>query len=69
MKLQELRNLGKEDLSLKLANCKGELAKLNYLKSSGQIDKPHQFKILRKTIARINTLLKEAASEKKENNL
>lgn len=60
MKLQELRNLSKEDLLLKLANCKEGLAKLSYLKTSGQIDKPHQFKILRKTIARINTLLKEA---------
>ncbi|OIO36315.1 MAG: 50S ribosomal protein L29 [Candidatus Omnitrophica bacterium CG1_02_44_16] len=66
MKLQELRNLSKEDLSLKLVNCKEELAKLSYLKNSGQIDKPHQFKILRKTVARINTLLKEAALAKKE---
>ena len=64
MKLQELRNLSKEDLSLKLANCKEGLAKLNYLKISGQVDKPHQFKILRKTIARINTLLKEALAGK-----
>jgi len=64
MKLQELRNLSKEDLSIKLTNCKEELAKLNYLKTSGQIDKPHRFKILRKTIARINTLLKEALADK-----
>ena len=66
MKLQELRDLSKEDLLLKLGNCKEGLSKLNYLKNSGQIDKPHQFKILRKTIARINTLLKEAVSKKKE---
>lgn len=64
MKLQELRNLSKEDLSQKLANCKEELAKLSYLKTSGQIDKPHRFKILRKSIARINTLLKEASADK-----
>jgi large subunit ribosomal protein L29 len=64
MKLQELRNLSKEDLSQKLANCKEELAKLSYLKISGQIDKPHRFKILRKSIARINTLLKEVSADK-----
>ncbi len=66
MKLQELKDLSKEDLSQKLASTKVELAKLNYLKIAGQIDKPHQFKILRKTIARINTLLNEAETSKKE---
>ena len=64
MKLQELRNSSKEDLLVKLGNCKEDLSKLNYLKNSGQIDKPHRFKILRKTIARINTLLKEALAGK-----
>jgi ribosomal protein L29 len=65
MKLQELRNLAKEDLFLKLASCKEALGKLNYLKVVGQVDKPHQFKALRRTIARIKTLLKEPESKKK----
>ncbi len=60
MKLAELKNLSKEDLTVKLASFKEQLSKLHYLKSVGQVDKPHQFKQLRKTIARIYTLLKEA---------
>lgn len=65
MKLVELRNLSREDLLLKLASCKEELAKLNYLRVVGQVDKPHQFKALHKTIARIMTLLREPKSSKK----
>ncbi len=66
MKLTELRNLSKEDLSIKFVSLKEELSKLNYLKRAGQVDKPHHFKRLRKTIARIHTLLKEQAISKKE---
>jgi large subunit ribosomal protein L29 len=64
MKLKELRNLSKEDLSLKLLSIKEEVSKLNYLKLAGQVDKPHQFKQFRRTIARINTLLKESENKK-----
>lgn len=59
IKLSELRNLSKDDLSAKLASYKEQLSKLRYLKTVGQVDKPHQFKELRKTIARIMTLIKE----------
>lgn len=60
MKIADLRNLSKEDLSLKLVSLKEELSKLEYLKRAGQVNKPHQFGVLRKTIARIHTLLREA---------
>ncbi len=67
MKIKELRDLSKEDLSVKLASCKEELGKLHYLKTVGQADKPHRFKELRRTIARIQTLLTErVASGDKE---
>lgn len=59
MKIDELRNLSAEDLLVKLASLKEELGKLNYQKVIGQIEKPHQFKMLKKAIARIKTLLKE----------
>ncbi len=61
MKIGELRNLSKEDLSLKIASCKEELGKLNYLRVMGQVEKPHRFRELRKTIAQIHTILKEEA--------
>ncbi len=67
IKIDELRSLSKEDLSVKIASCKEELGKLYYLKTVGQADKPHRFKELRRTIARIQTLLTErAASGDKE---
>lgn len=68
MKIDDLRNLSKEDLVIKLASIKEELGKLNYQKVIGQIEKPHQFKMLKKAIARIKTLLneKEVSSVEKE---
>jgi ribosomal protein L29 len=66
MKISELRNLSKEDLFVKLAATKEELNKLNYLKLVGQVDKPHRFKSLRKTIAQIQTLMNETTPSKKE---
>ena len=65
MKLAELKNLSKEDLSVKLASFKEELSKLNYTKRVGQVDKPHKFSALRKTIARIKTLLRQDELAKK----
>ncbi len=64
MKLAELRNLNNDDLAQKIASCKEELGKLEYLKRIGQVDKPHRFKELRRTIARIETILREAANKK-----
>jgi len=66
MKIAELRNMSPEDLSVKLASCKEELGKLQYLKTIGQADKPHRFKELRRTIARIHTLLNEPEASDKE---
>lgn len=65
MKLADLRNMNKDDLSAKLAALKEELSKLNYLKRVGQVQKPHQFSELRRTIARIKTLLREEELAKK----
>ena len=60
MKMSELRNLSKEDLSVKLASLKEELGKLNYSKTIGQVNKPHRFKELRCTMAQILTVLGES---------
>jgi large subunit ribosomal protein L29 len=65
MKLAELKNLSKEDMLVKIAGLKEELSKLSYLQRVGQVEKPHQFRAMRKTIARIKTLLREAELEKK----
>ncbi|MGE5280350.1 MAG: 50S ribosomal protein L29 [Deltaproteobacteria bacterium] len=59
IKIDELRNMAPEELVVKLSACKEELGKLQYLKTVGQADKPHRFKELRRTIARIQTVLNE----------
>jgi ribosomal protein L29 len=41
-----------------------ELLKLNQSRFSGRVDKPHMFKLLRKDIARIQTVLNEKLKSK-----
>ncbi len=65
MKASELRNLNKEDLTQKLSASYEELLKLNYQKRIGSMDKPHKFRVARKEIARIKTILREQELKKK----
>ncbi|MDD5019487.1 MAG: 50S ribosomal protein L29 [Candidatus Omnitrophica bacterium] len=64
MKIAELRNLSKEDLSVKKAALQEELGRLHYSKTIGQVEKPHRFKELRRSIARIETLLRQPEKSK-----
>jgi large subunit ribosomal protein L29 len=59
VKITELRALSKDELIAKERTLKEELFKLNLQRYSGRVEKPHQFKLLRKDIARIETLLNE----------
>jgi large subunit ribosomal protein L29 len=68
MKPEDLKQLSQEDLASKLYSCKEELGKLNYQKRIGQVEKPHRFKELRRTIARIHTLVKCQKSEPAKKN-
>jgi len=58
-KIQELRNLGKEELIQRRKNLQQDLFKLNEQRYSGRIDKPHMFSSVKTDIARIETILKE----------
>lgn len=64
MKTKELRELSAEDLAQKEKAFKEELYTLNYQRRFGRVEKPHRFRVLKKDIARIKTLLKEKASGK-----
>ncbi len=57
MKIQELRNLSKEELLQKEKDLRVELFKLNLQRYAGRVEKPHMFSLLKKDIARINTIL------------
>ena len=59
MKLKELRTLGDEELIQKEKDLKKNLFELNYQRRIGQLEKPSQFKMLRRAIAQILTILKE----------
>lgn len=59
MKIQEMRNLNPDELAAKELQLKEELFKLTYQRKIGRVEKPHRFKLLRKDIARIQTIIKE----------
>lgn len=59
MKVEELRNLSKEELMQKINLLSEEFIKLNYQKRVGALEKPHRFREIRKDIARIKTILRE----------
>ncbi len=59
-KMYELREMGKEELKEQLTQLQNELAKEKAAIASGtQADNPGGVKELRRTIARIKTILKE----------
>ncbi len=62
MKIDELRNLSKEELLLKEKSLKEELYKLNLQRYSGRVEKPHLFSRIKRDIARIQTILNEKKS-------
>lgn len=57
MKKQEFNNLTMEELIQKEKSLKEELFKLNQQRYAGRVEKPHQFSLIKKDIARINTIL------------
>lgn len=58
MKAKELKVLAKEELGEKLEGLKKQLMDLQFKRNIG-VEKPHMFKVLKKDIARIHTVLKE----------
>ena len=59
MKIEQLRGLSREELLQKEEEFKAELYKLNLQRYGGRVEKPHRFSLIRKDIARIETILNE----------
>ena len=59
MKANELRKLTTEELEKKIKESKEELFNLRMQKATGMLEKPSRIHELRKSVARINTILKE----------
>jgi large subunit ribosomal protein L29 len=58
-KVKDFRNLSAQELDQKKDTLEKELYALRQRKITGQLEKPHQFKMMRRQIAQINTLKRE----------
>ncbi len=58
---KELRSKNLTDLRLQEGELREELFKLNLQKSVGQLEKTHRLKELKRSIARVKTVLTEKA--------
>ncbi|NLK00815.1 MAG: 50S ribosomal protein L29 [Clostridia bacterium] len=59
MKVDELRDLTKEELVEKVGDLKRELFNLRFQLATGQLDNAMRIKYVRKGIARAKTILRE----------
>jgi len=66
MKITELREKTKEELITERRDHKQEMMNLYVQRASGQLENPARIKIVRKTIARIETLLSMKAIEERK---
>ena len=63
MKVDEIRKLNEEEIGKKLTEIKTELFDLRMKAATGTLDKPSRIKELRKTVARMKTILNERKLE------
>jgi large subunit ribosomal protein L29 len=60
MKTEEIRKLSVEEMRSKLTDARDELMKLRFQQVSGQLTDTSRLRILRRDIARMETLVKES---------
>jgi large subunit ribosomal protein L29 len=58
MKANEIKNLSDAELTAKLTELKTELFNLRFRHASGQLDNPMQINLVKKDIARVNTVIR-----------
>ena len=59
MKVNQLRELSSEELVEKEKGFKKELFDLNFQRKIGNVEKPGRFRVLKRDIARVYTILRE----------
>ena len=62
MTSKEIRELAPAEISTKLREVREQLLQLRLRKQTGQVEKTHELRTLRKTIARLETVLTEKKS-------
>ena len=59
MKVEEIRKLGAEEIRTKLADSRDEMMKLRFQQVTGQLTDSSGLTVLRRDIARMETILRE----------
>lgn len=62
MKWQDIKQLNDASLKEKIVELRKELMGLRFQRVTGQVEKTHQFKVARRSIARIKTLLNQRST-------
>jgi len=61
MKTDEIRKLTSEEIQAKLSDNREELMKLRFQQVSGQLTDTSRLRILRRDVARLETILRESS--------
>ena len=60
MKIEEVRKLSVEELRSKITDARDELMKLRFQQVSGQLTDTSRLRLLRRDVARMETIVREA---------
>ena len=63
MKANDIRKLSTEEINKKITESKQELFNLRMKQATGSLENPSRIRELRKTVARLKTILRERAIE------
>ena len=66
MNVKEIRDLSNEELEREVTSLKEELYNLRFAQATGSLENPARMKDVRKTIARIKTVMTERANSNEE---
>jgi len=67
MKTDEIKKLTTDEINTKIIEIKNELFELRMKQATGSLDKTHKINELRKTVARLKTILAEKEKDGSEN--
>jgi large subunit ribosomal protein L29 len=59
MKAQEIRDLAPAEIEAKLRSTRDQLVNMRLRKQTGQVEKTHELRTLRKDVARMETILSQ----------
>jgi len=62
MKTKEIRELAPAELDTRLRETREKLLHLRLRKQTGQVEKTHELRVLRKDVARLETIRKEKSA-------